>query len=182
MTELPETLQDQRNYPARALCHWTALSYQTSSVLPNLREGCFPGFHIPCRVRAFLHAVARGWGHIHASSPVFSVGHGGRASPASELPMGLAKAFLKAPSQCCFSLCPNVLPSPPSHGWWFEELSFISLMHTLSASWECNQENTPSPGHVVNRKMQCSSEMSLGGREGGKLPLWGNRGGSSCRF
>lgn len=74
--------------------------------------------------------------------------------------MGLAKTF-KTASQYHFSLCPSLLPSLPFHGWWFYKHSLISLMCALPASWGTQPGLHLSPSQVVNRKMQCSSEMSL---------------------
>lgn len=69
---------------------------------------------------------------IYMLCPRLQCRHGGRASPASELPMGLAKAFLKAPSQCHFSLCPTLLPSSFSMGWWFKSLLHKPYAYTVS--------------------------------------------------
>lgn len=96
---------------------------------------------------------------MHASSPLFNVGLGGRTSPTSELPMGLAKSCLKAPSQWRFSRLPKPA-SFPSFPWVVILRALFHKPYAYTVSFLGMQSGVhTSPGHVVNRKMS-SNEMN----------------------
>lgn len=96
---------------------------------------------------------------MHASSSLFNVGLGGRTSPTSELPMGLAKSCLKAPSQWRFSPLPKPA-SFPSFPWVVILRALFHKSYAYTVSFLGMQSGIhTSPGHVVNRKMS-SNEMN----------------------
>lgn len=98
-----------------------------------------------------LHPMTDLWGGVYKGIG-FKVGQLWKSTPAPELPVGLAEAFLVTASQLSFSLHPVLFPSL-SHRHWSQGKSEWNFRTQICVLWSASRETQPTTVQSDGRKL-----------------------------